>query len=202
MDIERIDTYADARFSQKVLKQHGCFLVDEEPYEVEIVSDHEAILRGRNTDAFDPLMDAFRFYTPHITTFYDASGRIWKEYPQREVLTLSVDMIQPSQFYVDEEKVKAVSSFIQAPEDIIIQVLPYGERYISLDGHTRLYYAVRKGFESVRAVVETSEDWVYSFVAEAQKRNVYTPKDLQKLEHSQYEEKWNRFCDRLLGREE
>ena len=33
------------------------------------------------------------------------------------------------------------------------------------------------------------------FVTEAQKRNIYTPYDLTELEHDEYEEKWNGFCD-------
>lgn len=40
MEIQRINTYDDNRFSQTVLHQHGCFFVDEKPYEVEIVSDY------------------------------------------------------------------------------------------------------------------------------------------------------------------
>ena len=45
MEIRRIDAYQDSRFSQKVLYQHGCFLVDESPYEVEIISNREPLLR-------------------------------------------------------------------------------------------------------------------------------------------------------------
>ena len=36
MEIERIDTYRDERFSRRVLCQHGCFLADGVPCEVEI----------------------------------------------------------------------------------------------------------------------------------------------------------------------
>lgn len=85
-------------------------------------------------------------------------------------MTLSLVQIQPSQFYVDEDKVAAVSTFVWEPQDIIIQVLPFEGRYISLDGHTRLYYAVMKGWDSVRAVIESSDDWAYRFVEEAKKR--------------------------------
>ena len=42
MEIQRINSYVDKRFSEKVLLQHGCFLADDIPYEVEIISDHEA----------------------------------------------------------------------------------------------------------------------------------------------------------------
>lgn len=38
-------------------------------------------------------------------------------------------------------------------------------------------------------------DYLEYFVTEAQKRNIYTPYDLTELEHDEYEEKWNGFCD-------
>ena len=195
MEIERINTYEDNRFSQTVLYQHGCFLADGKPYEVEIISDYEAIVRGENQDVYSSVVDEFRFYTPHITRFFDKNGRIIMEYPQAQVLTLRLDQIQPSQFFVDEDKIAAISSFVHKPQDIIIQVLPDKDRFISLDGHTRLYYAVMNGWECVRAVAEFSEDWVYQFVAEAQKRGICTPKEMTLLTHAEYEEKWIRFCD-------
>lgn len=199
MTITRIDTYQDNRFSQNVLYQHGCFLVDEVPYEVEIISDSEAVIRGADPAVYAAIIDDFRFYTPHITRFYDGNRLIVKEFPARQIFTLRLEQIQPSQFYVDEDKIAAISSFIHRPDDIIIQVLPHKERYISLDGHTRLYYAVMKGWESVRAVVETSDEWVYGFVEEAVKRGIHSPKDLILVSHREYEEKWNRFCDDFLS---
>ena len=108
---------------------------------------------------------------------------------------MRLDQIQPSQFFVHEVKITAISSFIHKAQDIIIQVLPNEDRFISLDGHTRLYYAVMQGWECVRAVVESSDDWVYKFVTEAQKRGIYTPKEMALVSHDEYEEKWNRFCD-------
>lgn len=198
MEIKRIDTYRDNRFSQKVLCQHGCFLADDIPYEVEIISDSEAVIRGADPSVYLTVIDTFRFYTPHITCFYDKCGKVVKKFQPAQIFTIMLEQIQPSQFYVDEDKIRAVSSFIEKPEDIIIQVLPYQERYISLDGHTRLYYAVMKGWKYVRAVAEVSDEWVYRFVEEAKKREIYTPYDLILVNHEEYEEKWNRFCDEFL----
>ena len=195
MEIKRINSYDDNRFSQTVLHQHGCFLADGKPYEVEIISDYEAVISGENQTGYSKIIEEFRFYTPHITRFYSREGQIIKEYPRAQLLTLCLDQIQPSQFFVDEDKIAAVSSFIHKPQDIIIQVLPNEDRFISLDGHTRLFYAVMKGWECVRAVVESSDDWVYKFVAEAQKRGIYTPNEMTLVSHDEYEEKWNRFCD-------
>ena len=215
MEIERIDTYEDSRFSQKVLQQHGCFLVDGAPCEVEIISDFEAVIhRGTNghfygivhgnihesiLEAFSPLIDRFRFYTPHITRFYDENHRIIKEFPAAQLLTLKLEQLQPSQFYVDKDKIAAISNFIHKAEDIIIQVLPYQGRFISLDGHTRLYYAVMHGWKHVRAVTESADDWVHGFVKEAKKRSIHTPADLIPVSHAEYVEKWYGLCDAFFA---
>ncbi len=202
MDIQRINSYDDLRFSQKVLYQHGCFLVDGKPYEIEITSEKEAVVRGEDASVLPELIDGFRFFTPHITVFYDRTGGLIKKFPDNPPFCVTLDLIQPSQFYVDLDKVRAVGSFISSPEDIIIQVLPFEGKYISLDGHTRLYYAVTQGWDHVRAVAEESDDWVFRFVEEAKKRNVTSPCDLIPLDHGEYEVKWNGFCDDFFANQE
>lgn len=201
MDIKRIDTYEDTRFSKEVLLQHGAFLVDGLPYEVEIISESEAVVRGEDSACFPEVIEEFRFYTPHIYRFYDAGHTVIKEFSAVTLLEIPLEHIQPSQFYVDKDKITAIRSFIRRPEDIIIQVMPYEDRYVSLDGHTRLYYAVMNGWKSVRAVADTSDDWVFRFIAEARQRNIFQPKDMLPVSHEEYEEKWNRFCDELFEEE-
>lgn len=202
MKIQRIDSYRDERFSQRVLNQHGCFLVDGEPYEVEIISRQEAVIRGKNRDHFPALIEEFRFYTPHITAFYDENREVAASFPPAELLTLRLEEIQPSQFYIDEEKIAAVGTFLHSGEDIIIQVMRHGDRYISLDGHTRLYYAATMGWTEVQAVLDHSDDYIYGFVAEAIARNIRTPYDLKLVSHGEYEEKWNKFCDAYFAEKE
>lgn len=166
---------------------------------MEVISDHEATIRGENQTVYTAVAEEFRFYTPHITRFYDRDRKIVKEYPPVQVLTLRLEQIQPSQFFVDADKIEAVRSFIHTPQDIIIQVLPNKDRFISLDGHTRLYYAVMKGWKYVRAVAVPSDDWTYKFVSEAQKRGIYVPNDMTLVSHAEYEEKWDRFCNDLFA---
>ena len=195
LEIKRIHSYKDQRFSDKVLLSHGCFLVDDIPYEVEIISDFEAIIRGAKREWYVKVIEEFRFYTPHITRFIDDCGHVIKEYPKVPLLTLFLDQIQPSQFYVDEDKLAAISTFIYQPEDIIIQVMPFEDWYISLDGHTRLYYAVMKGWDTVRAIKVVSDDYIYGFVKEAKRRSILSPKDMVLVSHEEYVEKWVRFCE-------
>lgn len=199
MDIKRINSYNDEQFSKKVLYQHGCFLAEGEPYEIEIISDYEAVIRGKDSNVYLAVIEEFLFFTPHITMFYNEKREIVKHYPKAEVFELPLNEIQPSQFYVDRDKIDAISTFIEKGEDIIIQVTKQGEKYISLDGHTRLYYAVMKGFDRVRAVMAEADDCMFDFVAEAQKRGIFTPKDLVLVSHEEYEKKWNQYCDEYFS---
>lgn len=201
MEIRRVDTYEDSRFSESVLRQHGCFLVDGEPYEVEITSESEAVIRGREKDMFPQVIEEFRFYTPHIVRFYDSEGEIVQSFPELQRLKIPLNRIQPSQFYVDQDKIAAVSGYIHRAEDIVIQAMPYEDGFISLDGHTRLYYAVMQGWEFVCAVAQPCGDYIYRFVEEARKRDIRTPGDMALVPHEEYEEKWNRFCDAFFAEE-
>ncbi len=202
MEIKRINTYEDDRFSKKALLQHGCFLVDGAPYEVEIISKTEAVIKGADKAFFPAVIDEFRFFTPHITCFYDDAGNTVKAFPIKKLIKISLEKIQPSQFYIDKDKIAAIKSFIHEPDDIVIQVIPYGKGFISLDGHTRLYYAVIMGWNYVYAVEEECDDWVYRFTDEAQRRSIFTPKDMALVSHEEYEEKWNRFCDDFFANAE
>ena len=113
---------------------------------------------------------------------------------------MAPDRIQPSQFFIDEEKLRAVSTFVHRPEDIVIQVLPWGDRFISLDGHTRLYLAAERGYKTVRAVASETDDWVWQFVEEARKRGITSPRHMKLLSHEQYVIQWDRYCDSVFDR--
>ncbi len=199
MDITRIDSYTDTRFSKTVLNQHGAYIIDHEPYQVQIINPTSAMVFGKDPALYKALIEEFRFHAPHITRFYDEKSILITEYSVPHIFSVMLDSIQPSQFFADEEKLKAVSTFVRKPEDIVIQVIPYGDRYISLDGHTRLYLAARNGFDIVKAVESGTDDWVWTFVHEAERRNILRPRDLILLSHEQYEIQWNQYCDAVFA---
>ena len=199
MEITRINSYDDKRFSIIVLNQHGAYLIDNEPYEIEIVSKDTALVRGKNSSVYDELIEEFRYHAPHVCKFLDDTGAMIKEYPITENTWIELSNIQPSQFYVDEDKLEAIKSFINSEEDIVVQVIPWNNRFISLDGHTRLYLAYLLGFRQVKAVIVEQEEWVWQFVREAQKRGIISPKDMTLLSHGDYEVEWNQFCDTLFA---
>ena len=199
MDITRIDSYTDSRFSKNVLNQHGAYLVDDEPYQIEITDSNSAVIQGKNPAVYKPLIEEFRFHAPHISRFYDEDSKLITAYPTPKLLDLPLDSIQPSQFFIDQDKLKSVQTFIRKAEDVVVQVIPYGDRFISLDGHTRLYLAAQNGFATVKAVESETADWVWSFVHEAERRNILCPRDMILLPHEQYEIQWNQYCDEVFS---
>ena len=201
MDITRIDSYYDNRFSQNVLNQHGAYVIEDEPYEIEIISKDSAVIRGKEPSLYAELIEQFRFHAPHICRFLDDSGAIVKKYPVEDKIKIKLEDIQPSQFFIDKDKLDAVKSFVNCEDDIIIQVIKWNDRFIALDGHTRLYLAKTLGFSYVKAVISETEDWVWQFVGEAQKRGIFTPGDMKLLSHEDYDVKWNQFCDELFADE-
>ena len=52
MEIKRVTEYNNPLFSQIVLNQRGAFLIDEEPYEIEIISSDSASVKGKNRENY------------------------------------------------------------------------------------------------------------------------------------------------------
>lgn len=194
--IQRINHYKDERFKEEVLKQHGAFIVDDiYRCSFKIINENSAMVEFDREVQVIQLIDEFRFYSQHIINFYDKDMMLIKAFPSMDIFYIDIKDIQPSQFYVDEEKVKAIESFIKSEEDIIIPLTKIGDTYISEDGHTRLYYAVSKGFTKVRGFITSPGDYTGEFAKEARKRKVYSPYDLKLISHEEYKIKWHKFCD-------
>lgn len=195
MEIKRITEYNNPLFSEIVLKQRGAFLIDEEPYEIEIISSDSAFVKGKNRENFKKLIEYFRYYSPHINNFFDENNKKIISFEKKRILTLEVDKIQPSQFYIDEDKLNALKSFIKNSKDIVIQVVKSDEGYICVDGHTRLFIAFLKNFKTVYAIETEFDNDTNYFVSQSKKRNIFTIKDLKLVSHSDYKNLWIDFCD-------
>lgn len=200
MNINRVDRYDDKKFSKTVLFQHGAYEIDGVPYEVEIIDSECAVIRGKDSEKYLSLAGEFRFHAPHISRFINSDGKTILKFLPPERFNLPLNLIQPSQFYVSRQKLQAIRSFIKKAEDIVIPVIHMNDRYISLDGHTRLYLAHEQGWKSVHAIISDTDDWIWQFIEEAEKRGIYLPSDLQLVSQEEYEICWNAFCDKIFGR--
>jgi hypothetical protein len=194
--IQRINTYEDERFDKDILRQHGAFIVDGKyKCSFKIIDKASAIVFfDKEIDIFE-LIHEFRFYAEHITNFYDENMRLIKAFPPVEIFYVNIKDIQPSQFFVDMDKVKAIESFVGSEEDVCIPLAKIKDCLISEDGHTRLYYAAMKGYSRVRAFFTEPGGYTEGFAEEARKRKVYSPYNLELISHEEYKIKWDKFCD-------
>ncbi|MBR3841154.1 MAG: hypothetical protein IKM20_08470 [Erysipelotrichales bacterium] len=198
--IERINTYDDERFDSNVLKEHGAFIVDDILCcSFRIKDNHSAIVAYDEGINVEEVIEEYRFYTEHITDFYDTAGKLLKQYETVETFDVALKDIQPSQFLVDADKVDAVMSFVNSGEDIIIPLIKSEDTLISADGHTRLFVANQKGITIVKGFYTEDNEYIHGFVKEARKRNVYSPLDLKWVPHDIYEIEWNTFCDNYFN---
>ncbi len=194
--ITRVNVYSDSRFNKKVLNQHGAFTVnDKYLYEVEIFNENSARISGSKKKYYKDLIKEFRFFAEHITNFFDASGKKILEYKPINIFKVDIDKIQPSQFYVSNDKKQAIKSFVETEKDIIIPLTPLKDKYISLDGHTRLLVAIDLGFEYVYGFVTETSEHIFDFVTEAKAKNINNVRDIEVLDHKDYIEKWIGYCD-------
>lgn len=194
--IQRVNTYEDERFYKDILRQHGAFIVDEK-YKCSfriIGKDSASVFFDKEIDVYE-LLDEFRFYAEHITNFYDENMRLIKAFPPIELFYVNIKDIQPSQFFVDLDKVNSIKAFIGSEEDLYIPIAKIEDCLVSLDGHTRLYYAATRGYTRVRAFFTKPGDYLDGFVKEARKRKIYSPYDLELVSHEEYKIKWHKFCD-------
>ncbi|MCD8005739.1 MAG: hypothetical protein LUF29_02015 [Oscillospiraceae bacterium] len=197
MKIERINNYADERYSESVLRQHGAFLVDGEPFGFEIISTDSAVVHMSGNECPKGLTDEFRFYAEHITKFYREDGTLIIEYPPVSLFKVSIKDIQPSQFLIDKNKVKAVASFVHKPEDIVIPLVKCGNKFISADGHTRLALAVKLKFSYVYGFTTKSDEYINFYAYDAMNRGCNSPYDLRIISHDRYEVEWIKYCKNL-----
>ena len=203
MRIERINSYDDERFPREILLEHGAFLIDGcEPCSFKILDHRSAAVSFCDYANAAPVIEEFRFYAEHITCFFDDEGNVIAEYPQVFTREMPLSKIQPSQFYADEDKVAAIATFVKSADDVIIPVA-YDERigrFVSLDGHTRMFYAHARGWTSVRVFESRTDEAIFSFADEARRRGVYSAADIVLLPHEEYREKWDRFCDDFFAK--
>lgn len=201
MRIRRIDGYDDKRFSKEVLLQHGAYIIDEKyPCEILINGKNSAIIYYHDYRYVDNIIKVFRYYSRNITKFYGKNKRILRRYKDIPLYKYDISKLQPSQFYIDELKMKSILSWIQLDTFFVIPIIKCNNKVIVIDGHTRLYLANQMGIDNVYIYEERCNKHILKFVEEAIKRNIYCITDLQVISHDIYDILWYDYCDDYINR--
>ncbi len=209
MEIKRVNGYSDPRFSREVLCQHGAFLVDGVPWSFHIVSDCAAVVSApaASQEALREVVEVFRYYSGHVTEFYDGAGSSLLRLPPVERWEVEILQLQPSQFSVDREKCAAVGEFIHRAADLIIPVADLEDGALAvLDGHTRLYTAWQRGIHTAMVYYCAQEDEertdTAAFVQEAWRRGIFHIWDMAAYSPAEQAEKWIGWCNAYFAGKE
>lgn len=164
------------------------------------INKREAILHT-NTEKYIPqVIEEFLFYSRFIISIKDNNGDILYKRILDEPFLYEIMKIQPSQFYINEMKLRNAKKWIKSHEDIFIPIAIKDGLFISLDGHTRMRAAIDLGFTSIYVYLDDFDDDIFRFVDEAKKRRINTISDMELVTDEEYKIKWHKFCDDFFGR--
>ncbi|MEG0176979.1 hypothetical protein [Anaerorhabdus sp.] len=202
MEIKRVNSYSDNRFTQETLNQHGAYIInDTYLVSINIISINSAIVLMDNYIYADEVIDEFRFYSEHITKFYDKNQLLIKEFNEIKLTKTNILDLQPSQFYIDIDKLNAINSFVHNENDIIIPITKIGNDLIILDGHTRMFAAIQKQISTCYVYETNADSYISDFVFEAKSRDITNCNHLTILSHIDYTQKWINYCNKYFNQQ-
>ena len=122
-----------------------------------------------------------------------------------ELTALSLADLQPSQFFISEEKLAAVRQWFTPENFGNFEPLPVkwlDGKPVLTDGHTRAVAALSAGLTRVPLVWEADDlDWdMYrACVSACQERAIHSPEDLMErvIPREEYADKWDAWCDQM-----
>ncbi|MGI6239681.1 MAG: hypothetical protein ACOYI5_08665 [Christensenellales bacterium] len=188
-------------FSEKELAHGACcfYTEDRKCKYIFAISGRGATLYANTDQYIDQAIEEFLFYSGFITSIRDAKGNVIAERTPSEPFLCDIKAIQPSQFYVNIEKLNRCKTWIKSQKDIIIPIIRKHDRIISLDGHTRLRAALDLGYASAYVYLSPFDKTIFHFVDEAIRRGIYGVRDMELVSGDEYKLKWDKFCDDLFA---
>lgn len=118
---------------------------------------------------------------------------------------VKLSCVQPSQFYISEEKLRAIEAWFDPNDLSIFEPIPIklldGE-LVSTDGHTRCVAAMLHGLDVVPFVWEEEDlDWeMYRrCVVACKERKIFSACDLKNriISAADYKIQWDQWCDEM-----
>ena len=119
-----------------------------------------------------------------------------------EISWLDASRLQPSQFYINEAKLKILRMNFDPALCDPVPVKELDGQLVMTDGHTRACFMILEGYRSIPVIRETADlNWqAYRInVRDCRKRGIRSALDLPRciVPSDIFEENWNTYCDRV-----
>ena len=88
----------------------NCFTViaDKEYYYEFNIKDNESLIKTNDLKYIEEAIDEFRKYNLNIIKFYTNGNTFYKEFDYVYTFKLPIKILQPSQFFIDKDKLKNI----------------------------------------------------------------------------------------------
>ncbi|MGM9969609.1 MAG: hypothetical protein ACI35S_04335 [Anaeroplasma sp.] len=188
-------------YNEKSRLLGNCFTVTDNnnKYFYEFLIDkNEAIIKTNNLQYIEEVVGEFRFYNKYITKFHTEDNSYFEEFEPVYSFKLPIKCLQPSQFFIDEEKLKIIDNNLSSNE-IYIPVAIIDDEYVILDGHTRLYAMTLNYEKLVNVYLDNYDESISDFVYMAKEQNIRDISSMHVLSHNEYDKYWNKFCEEYFN---
>ena len=106
---------------------------------------------------------------------------------------------------VNKEKVDRISTWVNKPEDVVVQCVQIEDKTVCVDGYSRLVAAYIKGFEYVYAYLQTDTDNIefYKTCMEwCKAQKIFSIKDLTSriVSPEEHERLWINKCQTYFNK--
>lgn len=202
MKIRRAQAHESKHFSREAFQKKLAYVVEENPIryiEFEIFDIYKARITPFDEKWGTSLIDVFRFHNGFVTLFYDCFGNLIKTFPNVELFQINPQELGVTQWLVSEKKLADLNQWLATPEDVIVPVFPYKNRWIALDGHTRLKAAIHWEMPYVYAYKEAGDGLSKAFYNSAMRRDIVTVEDLEVVDAKRYQRDWEEMCDQFIA---
>ena len=154
-------------------------------YEFEI-NGIEAKVKYDNILHIKDAINEFRKYNKHICRFYNDDRSFYLGFDEIQTFKLPVDILQPSKFFIDEDKYKAIEKYLEN-EEFYLPVAIIDDEYVLLDGHVRCKYLIDNYVKMVNVYIDDYDIDIPNYVYIAKENNIFKVKNMEVLPHEEYQ---------------
>lgn len=116
----------------------------------------EAYIKYDRITLVDMVIEEFRKYFGYINIFYNEDRTYYRAFDDTYTFKLPIKIIQPSKFFINKERLDAVSKYLEDKE-VYIPVALIDDEYVAISGHTKIY---AKALEDAKMVNVYMADYI------------------------------------------
>ena len=176
-------------YSEKNRLLGNCFTIKKDiefHYEFDI-RGFEALIICDNLVYINEAIEEFRKYNKYISVYYNEDRSFYKAYDEIHTFKLPINIIQPTEFFINEENLSNISKLLEDKE-VYLPVNILNDEYVLLDGHTRLYAKYLEDCKMVNVYIDEMDDKIDDLVYMAKEQNIHNIKALKTLNNEEYNE--------------